>query len=560
MKFLHKLFLALLCASQGVSPVIAQNISLLDELTHVIDQPKNTIFIDGWFEGSFAQDIPGATHVIEMSKNMSITFYDLLHTLEENQHYWQDHKTHSIKYFFARSPQKWFGGKSHQQEINDNLLRIDMLITILERSIDALTKYLSTFDQLVDQAQKKLWLSGLMNVMYSISLSFNEVSNETLQAKSECFVKMRFIEQYKELKIFFNNGAKRLNGQVKLTGKPNILMRNWVPTMVFGAAAIAGGYYYYNNPDKVHGFVQNKVFDEYPKEAYNLVQRHVIEPFYSLLVSVFPEKFQKINDASLTEVVPSAVADMAKKQQMYSEKFAHQLKKQIYDETTGEMRWENYEEVMIRIDEELSSTLQGKPGIVSSGMENFQDTINKVSSYKPYGGTIKETLQVGYDVAGAPVEEGVKYCVTTSRDLANILYESNDSYVSVKAMPKKFDLLFSMGAMVPAYSVVHYAWSKGIKGTYNYFTKKDLQSVRYNFKRVHDELNEHGHDNYGRLLYRTFRLKKAIAQNIVASKTHERQDCLKDIAYLESRDVSVKQKKKKLEIMMNYYSFLSSIN
>jgi hypothetical protein len=561
-RLLQKTLLIILCIFQGFTSLIANNnISSINKLTHVVKKPINTIFIDGWFYGNFSQDIPEALPIIKLSENMSTTFLDLLNDLEKNDRYWQYYKTHSTKYIFSRSPRQWFSGKSLQQEINDILFHIKKLSEMLEKSIDELTKHLSTFDQKFDKENQKVWLSELMNTMYKISLSLSTLDDSTYKTKSECFIKMSFIDQCPELIKTFNNDKKYLNNQVKLTNKPNILMRNWVPTMLIGAATIAGSYYYCKNSDKVHGFVQDKLLEEYPSYVKDALKKHVIEPVKGIFNALFVDEKDDFSEKKLYKEVVDCKNNVLHNESI--EVLSSTIR--LYSENQGQDP-NDVVAMMLNNGQEKSEV-----GYLLKMERDFETDITKLE--KEIEGawitsfTYLKQKKLYVDKIALDFLRSLRGCMgdvvvgcdRSIKEVNILLRKLTSELEEIKNLRKTLRLTIACIASVPASASVYY-FGKGIKAIWNYFTKKDLQLIRYNFKRVNDELNENGQDRYGRLLYLSNRLRKAIEKNVISSKTHMRQDCLKDIAYLESRDASVKQKKKKLEIMMNYYSFLSHVN
>lgn len=533
MKLLQKILFIVLCAIQGVSPLLATDKpTLLDTIAHLGNKPTNTVFFDIWLlKGNFTQNVPQARQIIELSKDMHLTFCQLLQQLEKNQRYWQYYKTRTARYVFSRSPvqvvQSWRQGKNCQQEIEDNLLRIKMLIELLKSSICQLKDYLSTFDKQVNQEQKRLWLSGLMDAMNSISLSFTVSDDATLQAKKEYFQKISLVEQCNELKETFNTSKASLKSQVNLINKPNVIMRNWAKVLAGVVVVGTGSYYYAKNKNDVDTFVKDMCFD------------------------------QKDGDGT---VIPSKIK---KHYQEYVETRVNDLRSSLRGDAIAQLE-QNDKEIKETL-ESLKESSDNVKNILEYCGERFE------SSVKEKAPRIKAEQSWGeYLFKPSLLDDGEKIIYEaelTAKDISPALgdYLNDLTETILKLEPKSnvisevlksSDLNLRVIALFPAAGLSYLACKLLLK-PYKYFTKKDLQSIRYDFKRVSDELNEHEQEDYGWLSYLLYRLRSSVERNVVSSATHMRADCLKDIAFLESRHVSTKQKKKKLEIMMNYYSFLS---
>lgn len=228
----------------------------------------------------------------------------ILHTLndlDKQIKYWEYQQSHSMSYFFHKSPLKWFNQRKQSQEILGNLRQLRYAQTEHFKMLGYLKIHLNAFDNNAAVSNQYTWLGQLLSLVHQLCTGKD--------------LKVQEIASYNKLMPLMQRLLDRVEGhQDRVTDrvigdayKPNHLVRNWWKYSAGAAGALAAWYYGYHNQENREKITN--VVTSFGKSFYEQVVTGPLEGARD----VFLEKTKKPGDEKKPKDFVEGVLDKATK-------------------------------------------------------------------------------------------------------------------------------------------------------------------------------------------------------------------------------------------------------
>ncbi len=193
-----------------------------------------------------------------------------LDRLQEILDYWIEQRHHTVRYFFHKSPLKWFHRKPQNVEIEENIRIVrDMqaqYFTLFGKFASQLEEFLGS----QQSAQETFdWLDSFATVIHHLC-AFNP---QKMHQQSGTDISL--YGQFQQLAYKMRFKTQRITRLTQPVMWSHYLVRNWLAYTACVTAGIVTGTYVVQNPDKAAAYigrVQNKGKEVYEWAADKLLQ------------------------------------------------------------------------------------------------------------------------------------------------------------------------------------------------------------------------------------------------------------------------------------------------
>lgn len=505
---------------------------------------------------------------------------DALHYVDDLIIYWQYQKDHPLSYCFGKSPLKWISGKRQEQEISDNIKKLQRKQAGLYTILGRLTAHAHCFTECnLTYTDCYTWIEQLFLVLKCIKTGPQKVYDNSrfdkIAARLESKIKVVSSLKYYSLQSLA--GVK----------KSNHCVRNWIAyTAALAAAGFATHYYIHNQA------VVNKFTLDSSSSMYANWQDLVVKPSRDIVDTVFGEVNSSIVDSSPEGQNKKTVGESVKEVQgiikdleeheRCDKATSNNLKKYLAkDHATTRTH-------MRALLEKHVDKLRISPTIAYQGFDGdsyifTQEHVEKIMAAEEAGNVslfqnffyavprsflrnddfidaiiIIAELKIyhyGSSLISIVFELVVDYGIPVIKDVLEVLAKGNKEWA---AAYKKVNLILNVAVLTPTI-IVGWAGYSGLSKTYRWATKKNYSPIRIALADVNSLLIESSMPlddyDYGKLVYLVHKLrnKASSLKNVLGN------EFLADVTKLESKQFSVKAKRGIVDNMFNKYSFLGRI-
>ena len=580
------------CSSPG------QFIALLERLRSAYDEKERDGHEASSVENNLLDQVRCAL-LLKISATISASareaILDVLYTTDNYLTYWYDQHNHTTRYFFHKSPHKWFIGKKQEDEIDDNIQLLQKVQEKHYRILGLLTAHLNTFEGMANVSDHYAWLDQLFSIINNVLVA---------QKRTDSSSADQFCRLAKTMQHYLGKLPEHYN-QVMTTivpaKKPNHFVRNWIAySTLLTSTLLARNYWNRHWKDPKHWIGENKI-NGYKESLQDYWQEYCVDPIGDTWKVLFgkgnkkqaknqsnkaveqkhklPNK-RKIKDdiASQQAFVKELSAGMdADMQKLASDMTAKIMKKTDINSTRKEMKHFFKKEV-----KEKYIPAEEVPGILTAEKEGnialFQDYVNRMPKHT-IGNFIQrdhvvnaffifaqlKMFHLGVNAASALGQILDVYVKDINEKLSNVmihvimtLANVNGKLLDLDKLKKQLRVTLNFAALIPAIAAGWVVY-KGTSSAYHWLTKRDYASIRHALAQVNailiESANNFNDTVYGELIYLLHKLKLK-AMRYVSRKNNMRQEFCNDIVKLESQDFSVEQKRAIIQNMRAHYPFL----
>lgn len=190
------------------------------------------------------------------------------------QKYWQEQQYHPYSHLLSQPPHRWFGRKSHQEIVKDNLL---VLATVQQ----ILAKYMGTFKSNLDaytHIQTPGQLQELVEEQHAYLAGFFGHTAHPDPTKNIAII----IQGFKE----YHQGTQKLLNLYKQDGH---IARNWLAYTTAALTAGAAAYWYFNDPIAHKVWIEG-IINRRAQEATNFWTEYIQKPILKFRTALFEKK------------------------------------------------------------------------------------------------------------------------------------------------------------------------------------------------------------------------------------------------------------------------------
>lgn len=492
----------------------------------------------------------------------------VLDVLTECQEYWIMQERHPWRYYFHKSPLKWFNKDSQYAEVGRNKKVITKVLEKYDRVLGQIIHFIHSFDAQASVEKQYNWLHQLTQIINLIVAGAPEQSNSKIGFTS---IAHSFINQYTLLPHHINKVLRLMDH----AQKPNHFVRHW-----FAYTVLMGGIIYcYLDPHLALTTGGAAIIDWYRKKdetGLNFFERWVVKPFgeFKSIVLEAPDDsmLQIDHSVKLRDGIIEQLALMEKKEDPLTQTFKQ----------ADAFLQEDIKKVIDRL--MLNETEEQKEKILATilnqgDMSPLWNYVNSPELESLYGlgwqgkpviknaDTLKDQM---LDVLLAKIdlaEKGIRAnlgptLIETQKNLLAIqLAALNDVIGSVRSTNtnvKKHDLSLKILALAPA--------GLGGLGLFKTVQKIYKRLVHHDYRKVNNLLcdvekvlikstDTMNYALYGRLIHLLHQIKTS-AYACVPTKNDIGYKFIADIQELESYDFSPREKEKLIVLMRQRYTFL----
>ncbi len=441
-----------------------------------------------------------------------------LQKIQKLYNYWVSQKLHQTRYFFKKSPHKWFFGERQEDEINENIAYLENLQNIYYEHLGALASHLYKCDSSVNEQKMYEWIIELINRIdniWGITPKKNLVISDTQQLVD--VLQNEVSRVYNDRKT-----SQDLIGNVK---KSNHFVRNWIRYATLGVGAFCAYRFYKKNPDRVIEFIEKRQASLV--ESWNV---YAVAPIKGLLEKTIWRK-------SYSEKDYKEKGDNLSSNQS---KFLDFMYKDV-ENMFGSNNQEN--ENSLTLKEKKSTYFQLKSDLLKSedlydkqgiGWRFWSDTDNLANASLDY-----------YK------KKGKFYAFIANEYLGytNNLLDSLNKSLDDQAL--NLNLVLLTPTLITGWGL-----AKGVKSLYDVITNRNFYQLSKCLKDIgillEEDNRKFSHHKYGKLLFLTHQLKKEIMR-LVSKKNNMRQEMLDDTVRIESRQTSIDEKIATITSMKDHY-------
>ncbi len=429
---------------------------------------------------------------------------DLLHEFDTYEWYWKEQYNHPARYFFHKSPFKWFSGKKQFKEIEDNLKIVQKAQAHYYEMLGSLTAHLHTFNSKISVGQQYKWLGRLLQVLPGKSSVQKQVTFYSIAERMQH--NLMTLLSYKHMVL------KKI-GHAKMQ---NHFVRHWITyTGVLAGTALIGNYWY-KNPEKIHAVIG--------KEAFKKYWESILSTFIYYKNSVKETWNQLFNNGLSLEEIKHQREQIKKNKKIYIDSAMDTLKGGLQD------KWITQE----KYDKIISALELGDRGPLLEWFRELKQSTKKNLVTGPLAQVFLNVIDF------------------------ELLHPIGEAMLSIKEILVENKALFKL--LTPVVAMRASYW--GLSNLYRWTTKKDYYVIRQALMHVNSLLIESPSNmsnyDYGKLVYLLHTLRYNAISCIPRTKKMRQEFC-DDIVKLESYDFSVEEKRAIIENMRAHYSFLSPV-
>lgn len=178
---------------------------------------------------------------------------EVLHKLDGYISYWREQKHHSIKYFFHKSPQKWFMGQKQKHEIEEN---ISFLMSARDTHLRLLTKlsnHENAFNPESSIEEQYRWLAKYLSTINSVCFAKKPFKVDDLISYQNSHAAVC------ELLASVPNHEHIINTALGNARKPGHFTRNWLRYTGFAIGSLMFASYANRNQEKFYNWFNTDV-------------------------------------------------------------------------------------------------------------------------------------------------------------------------------------------------------------------------------------------------------------------------------------------------------------
>ncbi len=510
---------------------------------------------------------------------------DLLYTLDEQFAYWQDQQNHSTRYFFHKSPHKWFIGKEQQDEIRSNIEMLETAQEVHYRFLGALTSHLHTFNINASNNEQYQWITNLLAIISELlgqDTMHHEEGTDRFDVIAEC-MQQNFgtVFSYK----------KQVMSNLSEAKKPNHFVRNWMKYAFLMGSALYIRNFWNNNPEVVDAWVGEDARGQYKESIQNFLQLNVIDP----VKDTWKVIFKKGSNNPTNE--RSEIQRTMKGQEAFARELKEGMDDDMYEmasntlELAKKMDIESTRRAMQRLlekevgENKLSATEMEKMLVAereNGDFKLFQEHLNKSPKYfwsdfvrqdQVANGTLILLQLTMFHCGLEPLQDLVQIIIKQGKSLNAKLTQAiifvvvtlaniNGKLLDYDILKEQQRVNLNLALLTPA---IFAGWCsyKGVSTLYSWMTKRDYAAIRQALAHVYTILIESAHNvddtDYGKLIYLLHNLKQT-AKRHITRKNNMHREFEADILKLESADdFTPAEKRLIIDNMRAHYPFLMCV-
>lgn len=497
-----------------------------------------------------------------LSNYARVNLLDALEEIDTLLVYWRDQKNHPIKYFFGKSPFKWLLGKGQEQEINDNIAKLEHRQIELFIVLGKLTEHVHAFAQRGNgYAACYSWIEELLSVLSCI-----RIKKEPVIVDASVFDKIASQLEGKLKQVF--NLKKDSLSVISSAQKSHYFVRKWMVYTTLLAIAGYTGHYCFNHQNAVNEWIGSKAFSGYFKSMKESYSTYVVNPTRDVLKAIFGEnQWPSTKDSELIleahtkqleaqNILREAkldVADLVQKADIESTRVAMfaLLNKMVIDTTLTEKSLKEIVDAEARGNVvPFQSLVNRMPKHLVGNMVWSDDVIQAFV-------VLAELKIYHYGVAPLQVvmELIFEHGMPLISEVFKVLARGNAEW---DAISKKLSIILNVAILTPT---VIGGWMgyNGLNKAYQWSIAKDYSPIRIALTDINSLFIESvmplDDQDYGKLVYLIHKLRNK-AQCQVPTKDNARTEFLADIGKLELKNFTVTTKRNIIENMFHKYLFL----
>lgn len=520
----------------------------------------------------------------------------VLDNLIDLEMYWSKQERHPLRYYFHKSPLKWFSKNSQRREIEYNKFFIHRIIEHYNTILGQLVYFIDTFDsQATVQAQYE-WMRQLTEIVSSmVGKPQGDKAIKHLSNKQFDYLAQLFIYQSNALK----NHHKKVSLCINHVKKPGHFIRNWIvytiaaslcaycwvdPHMIISSSLAAILSWYYKTDDEGNTFIK-RWFEKPVAEFKNVLEGKLPEKWIEHdkeilkideLKAVRNDFNKQLIDIQLHKDILAQNLDVSEK--MLKEdikKIVYRLARDKSESEKEEILFKVHAEgidvlwdfVDLKIEDLWSTGYQKKPLVQNVDITKAQildiialrvDVVELGirTDLRPKIAAIDESLLKLKIGLVNDIIDSAQVLNRTSYDLVHWIMNA------IYDLLKNNNLSIKILALAPAglttfgvYKALAAVWNNCFAIQNNYYNCNnllcDIQKILINLA------HERSYALEGNLLHLTTRLRRAILGLHVPIKPSHRSQFLSDLKDLESCGFTPQEKKKLVKVMRQRYHFLA---
>lgn len=484
-----------------------------------------------------------AAYVTLFLEKMRDCYAAHLDTVEEALAYWEWATHHPYRYTASQLPHKWFKHDANRVDIAHIYAMVCAAREIYSKEFGTVVRLLAS--RCENKTDAATWLADVQNAVASLL-----VTTPDKIATSE-LVMQRLADH--------ENDVVQMIAKVQ---KPNWFKRNWLPLAVGTAVVGATAYAYMQHKSTVDTMCIdsfNKTKTSFLENCYNPVKSFVGK-FFGKPSIIMPDA----KDTYTINVPDNRMMNARTETREYWE----QASQKYFDEADKKIG-EGIAELGKLSTKGQQPSIQPQDLIQKEGIKietavlnlkiDAQTVADMQSRLQNITEDIAEPKLKSFSTALQLLGEAFKN-ITTGILIKGQVIEHDEKRLMLDATQKseQLNFLIDLFRLIPAYIIVSSTYD-GLKGTFNWFTKRDHTVLIQRLGQVEKVLTRTTHTTelsdaeYGRMLHL---LTKAYDQ--VSSKvfSNERIEFLDDLTYIANAQSTVAQKQKTLEAMWRKYRSL----
>lgn len=543
-----------------------------------------------------AQYLCLAIHCMKATTTVMYQLHNQMSALQVAQKYWLTQQRSGWWYFLHKSPTKWFMGPRQKQELAKKISAINALYAEYATELGLLMRQMHVFDSSATTHDIAEWVVHTSSEIIRISEGFFNNAQVTLSVKQIALLMNYTLEQVVKLPILY---AKKMD-PVQIPGH---FERHWLKY----AFLTALGTYVTCNSVAV-----STSFNELLSGSLFALNTHVINPIKRVFRLAFgtpeqEEKLKELNIAGQNESILSnkGLRQASKNIEQQRKEIIKVLEKDYHDVSAGDPHLLKHQAEKERItyvetakelarttketmtDEEINKRIQlmdATGNFYHVMHDSFKNKVDIDGLWSLFWSDKPLMIKVGLAEKAAKAHfylmwlynqkrSGEKLGLeTTVKFLDNIALPLNDAHASInnldkhlqwlvsilKDMEEKMGLSLEILTLMPA-TLASYITFCGLQKTYQWWHNIDYSAMNYalcDAQKILIKDPEHLNNMlYGSLVHLVFILRQ-YAQSSVSDVDGTRQEFLKDLADLESDDLTGKQKNELITVMRQRYKFL----
>jgi hypothetical protein len=481
------------------------------------------------------------SHVLRIAAQR---LYFITAYIRKNLHYWQQIDQQSVvSYCLTHFPTLWGKKIGNNLDIKQKILTAEKLHTVFITHLGNIFRLIHTMPTKIDQYLSKQWVDASFAAISDLC-GDKSITNK-LQSHTSQNTALHSLRAIKEMLTIFEKYSKNNVLEVKKAISQPAFVKRDFGKIVATIGTIAGiGVFAYYKATSIRSWYEH---------SFNFAQENIWDPVANFATNIF-----------VPQETSGGLLDKENVEKMLND----------FEETKKDL---NQQITLVELSEEAKKKVKHSLTVLITGDEKkipTEDIINNVATIvdqKDIQGALKiirdRALQEK-TIWGSVSDYIAHFDIVISLFVAQLLptvYKLDQDIVGILSETLKaiarFDREFSttrkLALLAPA-ALSIFALYKGGATIYNYITKKDYHILQKSLKELETTTicsidQPDNNENYGLFIFILESLKQGVVQT-VSSRYTDKQDLFRDLARLESPELTFEQRYKLIAQIKQEYS------